>query len=717
MRLANKISLAALGLMALSGCNNDDGAPPPPPPPPPATFTVGGTLSGLNGSVTLANNGGDSRALSANGAFTFPTAAQTGAAYNVTVTSQPANQTCAVTGGTGTIAAGNISAVAVACVTNTFTVGGSVTGLSGSGLVLQNNGGDNLTRNTDGAFTFATVAPAGGNYSVTVMTQPSNPVQACAVTNGTGTVSGAVANVNVTCAPADIVPSFGQQPTSQSVEAPAAAAFAVVVSGAPAPTLQWQLSTDSGASWSDIAGATTSLYTTPATSAADNGKSYRAVATNSAGNAASNAATLTVTTPPVAGKSWRTPVLISEPAGPHDAYGNQVAMNARGDGIAVWEKLQNSGSSIWVNRYVAGSGWQGPQMLASSVAPAFLQYPQVAINASGDAVVVWESLDPNAALGGRTDIHSSYYTAASGWGPDRLVETDDGDYFSPHGASSPFVTLSDAGVALAAWSQGIGPGIQNGQVLSSTSSGGTWSAVQVMASNNATGVRLAGVSNGNAAAAWAQYDGAQFHIYASRFMGGNWAAATLVDHDTTGSSGWPAVGVSANGDAVVAWAGINYTRLIAARFTGGSWMADIPLSRTTDSVQGQTTWQVVMDASGNAIVKWTGSANRTTPSTFTATLSSGTWSNGVPISHLSVGTNLDIAMNGAGQSLGAWVATSNPSVVRANTEYGLASGSNTTLGSESSGPRIAIDADGNAIAIFIVPEAGIANRVWASEYR
>ena len=124
MRLANKISLAALGLMALSGCNNDDGAPPPPPPPPPATFTVGGTLSGLNGSVTLANNGGDSRALSANGAFTFPTAAQTGAAYNVTVTAQPANQTCAVTGGTGTIAAGNVSAVAVTCVTNTFTVGG-----------------------------------------------------------------------------------------------------------------------------------------------------------------------------------------------------------------------------------------------------------------------------------------------------------------------------------------------------------------------------------------------------------------------------------------------------------------------------------------------------------------------------------------------------------------------------------------------------------------
>ena len=197
MRLANKISLATLGLMALSGCNNDDGAPPPPPPP--ATFTVGGTLSGLNGSVTLANNGGDSRSLSANGAFTFPTAAQTGAAYNVTVTSQPANQTCAVASGTGTIAAANVSAVAVTCVTNTFTVGGSVTGLVGGGLVLRNNAGNDLTRDADGAFTFTTAVATGGAYAVTIATQPAN--QNCTLANDSGVIAAAnVSTVSVTCA-------------------------------------------------------------------------------------------------------------------------------------------------------------------------------------------------------------------------------------------------------------------------------------------------------------------------------------------------------------------------------------------------------------------------------------------------------------------------------------------------------------------------------------
>lgn len=53
-----KVSLAMLGLLAFSACHDDDEAPAPPVQP--ATYTIGGTLSGLAGSITLANNGGDS---------------------------------------------------------------------------------------------------------------------------------------------------------------------------------------------------------------------------------------------------------------------------------------------------------------------------------------------------------------------------------------------------------------------------------------------------------------------------------------------------------------------------------------------------------------------------------------------------------------------------------------------------------------------------------
>ena len=84
-----------------------------------ATYTVGGTVSGLSGTVVLQDNGGDNLSLSANGTFTFATALATGAAYNVTVLTNPTGQTCTVTNGSGTVAAANITNVAVTCTNST----------------------------------------------------------------------------------------------------------------------------------------------------------------------------------------------------------------------------------------------------------------------------------------------------------------------------------------------------------------------------------------------------------------------------------------------------------------------------------------------------------------------------------------------------------------------------------------------------------------------
>ena len=81
-----------------------------------------------------------------------------------------------------------------------YTVGGTVTGLQGSGLVLHNSSGRDLTVTSSGTFTFTSGLNSGASYSVSVQTQPSNPVQTCNVANATGTISKAnVTNVLVTC--------------------------------------------------------------------------------------------------------------------------------------------------------------------------------------------------------------------------------------------------------------------------------------------------------------------------------------------------------------------------------------------------------------------------------------------------------------------------------------------------------------------------------------
>ena len=164
------------------------------------TYSVGGTISGLSGTAVLENNGGNDLSTSANGTFTFSTLLAQGAAYNVTVKTNPSGQTCSVTNPSGTVAAANVTNVSVTCVTlvtPTYSVGGTISGLSGT-AVLENNGGNDLSTSANGTFTFSTLLAQGAAYNVTVKTNPSG--QTCSVTNPSGTVAAAnVTNVSVTC--------------------------------------------------------------------------------------------------------------------------------------------------------------------------------------------------------------------------------------------------------------------------------------------------------------------------------------------------------------------------------------------------------------------------------------------------------------------------------------------------------------------------------------
>jgi hypothetical protein len=81
------------------------------------TYTIGGSISGLDGTVVLQNNGTDDLSKSADGSFTFSDGLTNGSSYAVTVATQPDNQTCTVTNGSGTVSSANVTNVSVSCVT------------------------------------------------------------------------------------------------------------------------------------------------------------------------------------------------------------------------------------------------------------------------------------------------------------------------------------------------------------------------------------------------------------------------------------------------------------------------------------------------------------------------------------------------------------------------------------------------------------------------
>lgn len=84
---------------------------------------------------------------------------------------------------------------------NNFTVGGTVSGMVGSDLVLSLNGGNNLLVGGDGSFVFPQPLNPGNAYEVAVVQQPHDPNQVCTVGNGSGTIAGGnVTDVQVDCA-------------------------------------------------------------------------------------------------------------------------------------------------------------------------------------------------------------------------------------------------------------------------------------------------------------------------------------------------------------------------------------------------------------------------------------------------------------------------------------------------------------------------------------
>ncbi len=172
--------LMATMIAGLAGCGEGEKTPPPPPPPPPAPLTVGGTVSGLaGGEVVLQVNGGEDLTVNADGKFKFPKALGKGSAYAVTVKTSPTlpvKQTCTVSQGSGSIAGTPVNNVAVACITNSYAVGGTVSGLSGKskGLVLELKGVKEVEVTKNGNFIFPDVRlPDGSDYNVAIKTTPA----------------------------------------------------------------------------------------------------------------------------------------------------------------------------------------------------------------------------------------------------------------------------------------------------------------------------------------------------------------------------------------------------------------------------------------------------------------------------------------------------------------------------------------------------------------
>ena len=153
------------------------------------------------------------------------------------------------------------------------------------------------------------------------------------VTNSAGSVTSAAATLTVNAAP--VAPSITSPPASVTVTAGQTASFSVVASGTAPLSYQWQ---KNGAA---ISGATSTSYTTPATTTGDSGSKFLVVVTNSAGNAMSAAATLTVNPAVTA------PAITTQPASRSVTAGLTATFTVAASGTApLTYQWQKNGTAI-----------------------------------------------------------------------------------------------------------------------------------------------------------------------------------------------------------------------------------------------------------------------------------------------------------------------------------------------------------------------------------
>ncbi len=586
LNIIRNLALLACCAVLFVACGGGDSESDP-------AYTVGGSISGLNGTVVLQNNGGNSLSLNSNGSFSFSSPISAGATYLVSVLTQPAGQTCSASNHQGVMSSGNVTGVTVVCINNapgTRTIGGSITGLTGT-IVLQNNAQDNLTRSANGNFTFATPIQSGLAYSVTVLTQPAG--QTCAVANGTGTAGSTnVTSISVTCTNGTGgAPLTWQGPAALSTGSSSYFPLSprVAINGQGTAFVVWRHQYNGTKTTIKYAKLSGNTWTTDQTIAALNVPVFDEprVAVDEEGNAVAiwGQAGQIYASYYTAGASWSTPQAISIPGAvvpSHHGLGFTTSGTAivlsfvEGDGVYAIQRLKSS-------------GWQAPQKLGAQGDDA--SGLQLVFHSGDSATAIWADpiLGPHELLQVKKRTYSSGTWAAA----ESSALPSGFTFFSEENGAA-----GDAAGNLIVLGSGSitenGSTSYRGGALRYTAGSGWGDSLTPLGSNQTPNL-IESNANGNAVVTLSDEEVVYFNT------GSGWTAPTRL----TGSARSSALGIDAAGNAFVTWesSGSADGGVLASRynFASGIWS----LGASIDGGTGyNTTQDSAVSANGTAVTAW-----------------------------------------------------------------------------------------------------------------
>ena len=283
-----------------------------------------------------------------------------------------------------------------------------------------------------------------------------------------------------------------------------------------------------------------------------------------------------------------------------NGYANlpDIAVNAEGNAMAVWEQWNDEGHiySIWANRYVPGNGWETAELIETNDA-GNARIPHVAVDPRGNAIAVWTQYTFNGS-----DIWSNRYVPGTGWGTAEEIETEKGY------AVGAEVAFDSDGNAIAVWKHwdGIRYSIWSNHYIPG-SGWGTAELIETN-DGNANRPKVAVNARGNAIGIWSQWDGNYSSVYSNRYVPEvGWGTAELIETNDGNASSHTEIAIDADGNAIAVWTqrdDHNRWKIWANRYVAGIGWGTAELIGTNGDDVDVYDPQVTINANGYAMAVW-----------------------------------------------------------------------------------------------------------------
>jgi len=298
---------------------------------------------------------------------------------------------------------------------------------------------------------------------------------------------------------------------------------------------------------------------------------------------------------------WRTAALI-ESGSAGGAGFPQIAFDSDGNAIAVWQQFDGIRNNIYTNRYTASTASWGTEELIESGNSGHALSPQIAIDNAGNAIAVWSQYD-----GTNYNIYANRYTASTNsWGTEELIESND-----VANALSPKIAVDSNGNAIAVWQQSDGnnESIYANFYAASTDSWDTAALIESDNNGQAVEAQIAFDSAGNAIVVWSQSVGGLNNIYSNRYtLATGWGGAELIATGDVDNADRPQIAIDSNGNAIVVWRELSAlgakVSIYASRYTAStdSWGTEALLESSDDGHAFDP--RIAMDDDGNGVAVW-----------------------------------------------------------------------------------------------------------------